>query len=83
MANKTDELKKDQGTPEENGKEKETKETNPENKGEQGEKKEEKKSWSTGKKVGVGAGILLTVLGVGAWVKKKFFNGGDDEDDEE
>ena len=87
MANKAnDELKKDQGNPAEDSKEKETPETKPEEtEGEKDKKpKKEREPWSTKKKVGVGGTALLTLFGIGCWIKKKFFDGnGDDEDAEE
>lgn len=85
MANKNEELKKDQETKNEETKEQGTPETKAGNEGKQEDKNvKEKKPWSTGKKVGVGGGIILGLFGLGCWIKNKFFSGdAEDESPEE
>lgn len=87
MANKANENedKKVQDPATDEGKKAETNDAKPENKGGQEDKKvKEKKPWSTKKKVGVGGGVILTLIAAGCWIKNKFFSGdGDDESPEE
>ena len=81
MANK-DELKKGQEPEKEELRGNETPAAKPETEGKQEDKNmKERKPWSTKKKVGVGGSIILTLIGLGCWAKKKFFSGEDDDEE--